>query len=239
MPRAHQHLPRPKGLDASDCQPNLPPAELQDRPDALEGASRLHDDAVSARARGEFATAAALAREALSIFEHALGPDHPDVANVLNTLAGSYEDQGEYVQAERLYQRSVEIMEPLTGSFEVAMLRVQSLGYLAGIYRIQGRYREAETLYRRALPLAEVSLGPDHLEVATCLNNLAVLYKYTAQFGQATRLYRRALAITQQAVGLDHPDVAAIYHNLGGLEHACGRYARGEPHARRAVAIRE
>lgn len=140
MPRAHQHPPWPEGLDASDRQPSPPPAERQGRRDALEDASRLHDHAVAARARGECAAAAARARAALALFEQALGPDHPDVANVLNTLAGSYEDQGEYAQAEQLNQRSVAVMEPLSGGLEVAMLRVQSLGYLAGIYRIQGRF---------------------------------------------------------------------------------------------------
>ena len=49
--------------------------------------------------------AEALARQALAAFEAETGPDHPDIANILNTLAGVHEDRGDYAEAERLYQR--------------------------------------------------------------------------------------------------------------------------------------
>jgi outer membrane protein assembly factor BamD (BamD/ComL family) len=38
-------------------------------------------------------------------------------------------------------------------------------------YYNQGKYAEAETLFKRALALRENSLGPEHPEVATILNN--------------------------------------------------------------------
>jgi tetratricopeptide (TPR) repeat protein len=171
------------------------------------------------------------AQHALTTFEREYGPDHPDVANILNNLAGIYADQGDYTEAARLAQRSVTIMEQTTGSPDLELLRIQSLRSLAGVYRAQGCYAESESLYQRALASAEDALGTDHLETAACLNDLAVLYKYTGQFATAARLYRRALAVTTQALGPEHPDVATPYHNLGGLEHARGRYARGEPWA--------
>jgi tetratricopeptide (TPR) repeat protein len=180
----------------------------------LDEAVRLHDLAVSLQAEGKLREAVPLCRQALALVERAVGPHVPDVTNLLNTLAGIHADLGEYAEAERLAQRSVATIEPVTGEVEVEVLRVQSLGTLAGIHRGQGRYAEAEPLYQRALGFAEAALGPQHLEVATCLNNLAVLYKYTAQFGKAARLYRRALAIVRRALGPDHPEVAAIYHNL-------------------------
>jgi tetratricopeptide (TPR) repeat protein len=41
----------------------------------------------------------------------ALGPDHPDVASVLDNLAALYHDQGRYSDAESLYKRSLVIRE--------------------------------------------------------------------------------------------------------------------------------
>ena len=111
----------------------------------MEEASRLHDLAVSWRAQGQYAAALASSQQALALCEQEVGPDHPDVANILNTLAGTYEDQDNYAEAEQLYQRSVAIMEGLTGSREVETIRVQSLCGLAGLYRVQGRYSEAES----------------------------------------------------------------------------------------------
>jgi len=41
----------------------------------------------------------------------------------------------------------------------------------------QGKYAEAEPLYQRALAISEKTLGPEHPQVATSLNNLALLYQ--------------------------------------------------------------
>ena len=127
--------------------------------DPLDEAVRLHDLAVSRQAEGKLQEAVPPCRQALAIVERAVGPYHPDVANILNTLAGIYEDLGDYAEAERLAQRSVAIMEAMTGSLEVEMVRVQSLCTLAGIYRLQGRYGEAEPLYQQALAFAEAASG--------------------------------------------------------------------------------
>ena len=54
------------------------------------------------REHGQHAEAATCARHALASFEYACGPDHPDVTNTLNNLAGIYSDQGDYPEAARL-----------------------------------------------------------------------------------------------------------------------------------------
>ena len=244
-PRGYKRAARPstvpQQLDAASSSPQPSQEAVGERQglDPLDEAVRLHDLAVSRRTDGRFQEAVVLCRQALAIIERVVGLHHPDVANVLNSLAGMYVELGDYTEAEHLAQRSVAMMEEMTGGIEMEVLRVQSLGTLAGIYRMQGRYADAEPLFRRALALAKTALEPKDLEVATCLNNFAVLSKYTGRFAAAQRFYRRALAIVERALGPDHPEVAAIYHNLGGLEHARGRFARGEPYARRAVAIRE
>jgi tetratricopeptide (TPR) repeat protein len=114
----------------------------------------------TARAEGKHARATSLSLRALRLLEKAEGSDHPDVANVLNTLAGVHEDQSEYPEAERLYQRAVKIMENAVGDADVEQLRIQSLRNLAGIYRVQGKYKKADLLYRQALAAAQKTLGP-------------------------------------------------------------------------------
>ena len=42
--------------------------------------------------------------------EKQLGENHPDVATSLNNLAGLYESQGKYAEAEPLYQRAIAIL---------------------------------------------------------------------------------------------------------------------------------
>jgi tetratricopeptide (TPR) repeat protein len=51
-----------------------------------------------------------LYKQSLSTCEQQLGADHPDTATSLNNLAGLYESQGRYSEAEPLYARAVEIL---------------------------------------------------------------------------------------------------------------------------------
>jgi Flp pilus assembly protein TadD len=52
----------------------------------------------------------------------------------------------------------------------------------------QGRYSEAIPLAQRILEIREKSLGPDHTEVATALNNLAAAYKGQGRYVDAEPL---------------------------------------------------
>src|SRR5262249_36592363 len=160
----------PKREDSMTSQPDTEPGAVLD---PLEEASQLHDRTVALREQGQYADAASCARQALALFELEVGTDHPDVANVLGNRAGMHEDQGDYAEAERLYQRAVAIMEHVmkecdTEGLGLEILHIQALRNLAGIYRVQGRYTEAEPLFQRVLTLAEATLGPEHREYATC-----------------------------------------------------------------------
>ena len=51
----------------------------------------------------------------LSIRQQQLGDDHPDVAASLNNLAGLYQSQGRYSEAESLHLRSLSIWQQQLG----------------------------------------------------------------------------------------------------------------------------
>lgn len=113
LPRQPSHQPEPDGRDNGG--PGAPSDEQIIACDPTEEASRLHDLAGAWRAQGQYAAALASSQHALMLCEQEVGLDHPDVANVLNTLTGIYEDQGNHAETERLYQRSVVLMEALSG----------------------------------------------------------------------------------------------------------------------------
>ena len=54
-------------------------------------------------------------KRALAIREKVLGPEHVNVAQSFNNLAGLYNDQGRYADAEPLYKRSLAIREKALG----------------------------------------------------------------------------------------------------------------------------
>ena len=45
----------------------------------------------------------------MATFEKTLGPNHPDLADILENLAGLYKDQGRYADAKALFKRSMAI----------------------------------------------------------------------------------------------------------------------------------
>jgi tetratricopeptide (TPR) repeat protein len=59
-------------------------------------------------------------------------------------------------------------------------------------------YADAEPLFRRLLAIREKSLGPDHPDVATTLNDLAELYRNAGRYADAEPLCKRALAIREK-----------------------------------------
>jgi len=105
------------------------------------------------------------------------------------------------------------------------------------LYR-QGQYDRAIVVAKKALDVAERTVGPDHPNVATSLNNLAALYQAQGQYAQAEPLYKRSLAIREKALGPNHPDVAQSLENLAELYKATNRPTEAEALKKRAEAIR-
>ena len=72
-----------------------------------------------------------------------LGAEHPDTLSSANNLAGLYESQGRYGEAEPLYVRVLAARERVLGAEHPSTLI--SVNNLAGLYERQGRYGEAES----------------------------------------------------------------------------------------------
>ena len=204
----------------------------------FEAAARLLNEAgCYLRGRARSSDAEPLYQRALTIYERAVGPEHPHMAASLNNLAGLFRAKGRYAQAEPLYQRALAIREKVLGPEHPDV--ATSLNNLAGLYGAQSKDAQAEPLCQRALAIQVKVLGPDHPSVATSLNNLAELYRAQGKYAQAKPLCQRALAIDEKALGPDHPNVATSLNNLALLYHNQGKYAQAEPLYQRALAIAE
>jgi CHAT domain-containing protein/Tfp pilus assembly protein PilF len=187
--------------------------------------------------QGNYQEAARIREKELAWTEQHLGPDHPDTATSLNSLAVLYSSQGAYTKAEPLYLRALAIRQKALGADHPDT--AQSLNNLAAHYFSQGAYAKAELLLLRTLAINERARGPDHPDTATSLNNLAVLYESQGAYAKAEPLSIRALAINEKERGPHHPDTAASLNNLAALYRSQGAYAKAEPLYLRALAIRE
>jgi tetratricopeptide (TPR) repeat protein len=186
---------------------------------------------------GRFAEAEPLLRQALAIAEQGLGPNHPNVAGLLDNLAILLQDTNRLHEAEPLTRRAMAIFEQSYGPHHPHV--ATNLNNLALLLKATNRRAEAEPLYRRALAIDEHSLGPDHPSVATVLGNLASLLQDTNRLAEAEPLMRRVLVILEQSYGPHHPHVATSLNNLASLLQDTNHLAEAEPLLRRALAIDE
>jgi tetratricopeptide (TPR) repeat protein len=114
-----------------------------------------------------------------------------------------------------------------------------TLALIASIYHRQGRYEEAEGKHRQALLLRTQTFGPEHLHVASSLNNLANVLSDQGKYEEAETEGRRAVAIREMALGPRHPDVAQSLSNLANIFARQRDYKRAEQEYRRALIIKE
>jgi tetratricopeptide (TPR) repeat protein len=103
----------------------------------------------------------------------------------------------------------------------------------------RAQYAEAESLLVRALSIYEEVLGPDHPDVAVCLNNLASTYNRQGRYAEAEPIYVRALNISEKALDPNHRDIAARLNNLATLYSRQNRDTEAEPLLIRALSIYE
>ncbi|MCG9885365.1 MAG: tetratricopeptide repeat protein, partial [Cyanobacteria bacterium] len=134
------------GLSVADLEASLAEAETKLGPNGREVADLLRQlgDRYRERYRaGRGPENAELAEEryrrAIALYETQEQPEL--LATSLNNLAGLYESQGRYGEAEPLYRRSLEIYEQVLGADHPNT--AASLNNLAALYQSQGRYGEA------------------------------------------------------------------------------------------------
>ncbi len=174
---------------------------------------------------------------ALAINEKSYGPEHPNVAAALNSLAQLLQATNRPGEAEPLFRRALAINEKSLRPEHPDV--ATALNNLAQLLQATNRPGDAEPLMRRALAIDEKSCGPEHPKVATDLNNLAALLQATNRLEEAESLLRRALAILENSLGAEHPNVATALNNLAPLLQATNRLTEAEPMMRRALAIDE
>jgi len=143
------------GSDDTDASAQYPPRASEEQSGATWVAADDYDSRnMIGGDQGCNDRAIVMAKKALEVAEQAVGPNHPDVAMKLSSLAILYAEQGQYAQAEPLYKRSLAIREKALGPDhpEVAT----NLENLAALYGVTNRMQEAAALEDRAAAIRAI-----------------------------------------------------------------------------------
>ena len=138
------------------------------------------------------------------------------LAAVLQRLGDIRYLLGDYDEAHKLYQQSLEIAQELGDKSGVS----KSLHNLGRLAYLTGDYGEARRLYQQSLEIAQ-ELG-DKRGVSKSLHNLGILSQETGNYDEARKLYQQSLEIAQE-LG-DKRGVSRSQHELGMLAQDIGDY---------------
>ncbi len=211
----------------------LRPATEEDR--SLHEARVLLTESLSLSRAGKYKDALSIATRALEIREKILGPEHPEVAILLNRIGIVNFSLGEISTAEPLFKRALDILEKHLGPDHLIV--TETLNNLSVLYRNRGDFVEAERILRRILAVREKELGPDHPAVAITLSNLGILYRRRGDNAKAEVMYDRSLDIRERSLGVDHPDLVPVLTNLAALNYYKGDYGRALSFDQRVLDI--
>ncbi|HEY1549193.1 MAG TPA: serine/threonine-protein kinase [Kofleriaceae bacterium] len=188
---------------------------------ALEHASSRDDDradALNLRARvleklHRDPEALAAMREAEQIWERELGPDHPNIATALSTIAAGENAMLKFDDAERDLDRALALTESIYGPSSYNTALVLDARSFTRIGRRD--LAEAKTDGERSLAIKIGHDGPDAVTTAATMSTLAKIAEQQNDLSHALQLREQILAIHIGALGEDHPDVVHDLFNLG------------------------
>jgi tetratricopeptide (TPR) repeat protein len=111
-------------------------------------------------------------KEALTALEQSYGPNHIEVAEVLNSMGLVLKKRADYDEAEKYYKRAIEIVYDTFGRDQEHYKLGIYYNNLADLDRKRNKFDQALQLYQRALTSIEKTLGLQHSEAAEILHNI-------------------------------------------------------------------
>jgi tetratricopeptide (TPR) repeat protein len=149
-----------------------------------------------------------------------------NLSALLNNLAGVYEPQGKYLEAEKLFLQVKKWWEDREQTKHPKY--ASTLNNLAGVYGNQGKYPEAEKLYLQALEIGKRTVGENNLDYVIPLSNLANVYKLQGKYPEAKKLYLEVKKWWEDREQTEHPNYAWALNNLAGVYKSQGEYLEAE-----------
>lgn len=157
------------------------------------------------------------------------------VGAAMYRLAESYFEQGDFAEAQKIYEKILAIRQAELGSQHIEL--VDDLNKLAEVLWVQGNFRQAEPFVRRAVTILETTQPVDPLRLAEGLRILAGLFFQQGKFEPSIPFLEHALLLKKASLGEDHRDVGNLLREYAKLLKKMGRTAEAEKHYLQAKKI--
>jgi tetratricopeptide (TPR) repeat protein len=158
--------------------------------------------------------------------------DAPGIGKAWNVLGLAYEYQGNYVDSQHAYERSIHTFEGLPDDVKDYGMALDDFG---GLYILTGQPELAVRLRQKALGLYEKI--SDHAGMTRASNNLAGVAFSRQKTNEGRRYLERAIKEAQLANDLDDDDLAAIASMQGWLAQLNGDLAMSVSRYRQSLDL--
>ena len=142
-------------------------------------------------------------------------------ALALRRVGWFLEEDGNYVDSERLVEQSVVIYKRLFG--EECENSLMGMNRLARIYELQGRLKEAAGLGKKVLEVSERVLADEHPVTLHAKDSLTVIHWGMGELTEAVTLGKVVLDARQRVLGEEHPDTLNTMGNLAMAYKSMGK----------------
>jgi tetratricopeptide (TPR) repeat protein len=187
------------------------------------------------RASGDASKAEIAYRAALTHWEFANGPDHVDLAPLLNGLASVLAQNQKFSEAESTFVRAERIVTREFGSEDANLVPV--LQNRALMYSAWEKWPQAIADRGRILAIAEHTTGSDSRDYVVALNDLIAAHALAGEINEAITLNRQAIAIVQRNLGPSDPNLGIALQNCAMLLAEGGRNDEAEEMRQKARVI--
>ena len=147
-------------------------------------------------------------------------------ASVRQTIGRAYQDLGLYEQAQRHFERALQLRKNAVGAQHESSLEL--LRNLAQNTMQLGKYPEAETLYLQVIDGLERRRGSSDAAVLETQAELVDVYLQQGRYKPAESLIVKTAETQSRVLGADHPSTLSSLSALGRAQIAQGKYADGE-----------
>jgi tetratricopeptide (TPR) repeat protein len=185
--------------------------------------------------RGRFKAEEPFVKQAMQIELRLLGPNRPEIAGRLKTLALVAMNDSRSGEGLMLAQEALRIYRSIQPPLPLEVAR--TLNVLSLLLSDLGQNEDAEAYGREALAIFETALESDDAEVASNTNNIAISLDRQERYREAESFYRRCLKIRKRRVNESPEDVALVLGNMAVLLDNQGRFGEADPLYREALPL--
>src|SRR3984885_5968616 len=164
-------------------------------------------------------------------------PLDPRVAKAHQDLADYYSAEGRYAEAEKVYQKTLELKEDMLGRANPAI--IPAVDDVARVSFAQMKYDQAADLIARELRIMEREYGDDDPKLVPSLEQVARVLEAASKYPEAEKYLGRAVAIREKASGPESVDLTPDLSQLARVDVAKHNLPAAEGLYQRVLKIQQ